>query len=74
MSERGTWAFVVSCVTLVLVVLITALTTYYHEQDMVIERMVAGGASPLEAVCSMTDVYGNDPVCIALAVKGSKGE
>ena len=57
----------VSCMTICIVVLIVGSQVYYTKQSRIIAEMVEGGASPLEALCAITDAHGNNPVCVLLA-------
>lgn len=50
----------------ILVAILSTQAFYKHEANT-IAKMVAGGASPLAASCSLKDDYNHYPVCVALA-------
>jgi len=42
---------------------------YYMDKNAKITEMVKSGVSPVEAVCALSDDYGNNPTCVVLAAK-----
>lgn len=57
-------AVVVVCISVVIIVLIMGIRSYWLERHGIILQMVQEGADPVAAHCAIEDVMGNDPTCI----------
>lgn len=70
MSEKSKFWLGVWLLVLMMIFVITKYSTEHaiHE-DKVIAELILNGMSAIEAQCAFSDSAGNNPTCIALAVK-----
>lgn len=69
MNENKFWLGVWSLITLFIISIMITITIININYNNTILEMVVAGATPLEAVCSLSDSMGNNPTCIILSME-----
>jgi len=73
MNEEGKfWVAVWTVATVAVVSIIAAVVIYNIDYNAKIVKMVQTGVSPVEAVCGLSDSFGDNPTCIIIALKEVK--
>jgi hypothetical protein len=69
MDTEQFWISVWALLAAATVILAFVISGYVQSQDKKVLEMVLNGADPIEAACSMHDVRGNNPACIAIVTR-----
>jgi len=70
MQSEMFWVAIWAMITIIIITIVLSVGIYWRHHNTIIAEMVADGVDPIAVMCALQDDYGNNPVCIALAVKG----
>jgi len=73
MNEEGKFWIYLWAIFVIGIVMLTSLVALYNiDYNEKITEMVNNGTSPMAAVCGLSDIMGDNPICVILATKGEE--